>query len=76
MCVEINYCSKSSNGYNHLLLPLTLTLLLLSGLWAMGSPLTQQRHLYAALNNCAFVSTENLHLEGTKVCFYTWYTAK
>src|SRR3989338_335026 len=27
------------------------------GLWAMGSPLTEERHLYAALNNCAFVST-------------------
>merc|ERR1719267_367446 len=27
------------------------------GLWAMGSPLTKERGLYAALNNCAFVST-------------------
>lgn len=27
------------------------------GLWAMGSPLTESRHLYAALNNCGFVST-------------------
>lgn len=27
------------------------------GLWAMGTPLTEQRGLYAALNNCAFVST-------------------
>ena len=26
------------------------------GLWAMGSPVTEQRGLYAALNNCAFVS--------------------
>ena len=26
----------------------------------MGSPITEQRQLYAALNNCAFVSTENL----------------
>ncbi len=30
------------------------------GLWAMGSPLTEERGLYAALNNCAFVSTANL----------------
>ena len=30
------------------------------GLWAMGSPLTSERNLYAALNNCAFVSTEDL----------------
>eukprot|EP01113_Clastostelium_recurvatum_P003265 TRINITY_DN1141_c2_g1_i1.p1 TRINITY_DN1141_c2_g1~~TRINITY_DN1141_c2_g1_i1.p1 ORF type:complete len:273 (+),score=63.20 TRINITY_DN1141_c2_g1_i1:70-888(+) len=30
------------------------------GLWAMGSALTEQKGLYAALNNCAFVSTENL----------------
>ena len=30
------------------------------GLWAMGSNLTEKRGLYAALNNCAFVSTENL----------------
>ncbi|GAM19197.1 hypothetical protein SAMD00019534_023720 [Acytostelium subglobosum LB1] len=30
------------------------------GLWAMGSPLTEERGLYAALNNCAFVSTEHM----------------
>ena len=27
------------------------------GLWAMGTKLTDERELYAALNNCAFVST-------------------
>ncbi len=27
------------------------------GLWAMGTRLTEDKHLYAALNNCAFVST-------------------
>lgn len=27
------------------------------GLWAMGTPITEEKHLYAALNNCAFVST-------------------
>ena len=26
----------------------------------MGSPLTEERHLYAALNNCAFVSTKDM----------------
>lgn len=30
------------------------------GLWAMGSSLTMDKDLYAALNNCAFVSTVNL----------------
>jgi ribonucleoside-triphosphate reductase (thioredoxin) len=30
------------------------------GLWAMGTPITEERNLFAALNNCAFVSTENL----------------
>ena len=30
------------------------------GLWGMGTPLTEQRGLYAALNNCAFVSTESM----------------
>ncbi len=30
------------------------------GLWAMGSPLTEERGMYAALNNCAFVSTESI----------------
>lgn len=30
------------------------------GLWAMGSELTEERKLFVALNNCAFVSTENL----------------
>ncbi|ORX89267.1 putative adenosylcobalamin-dependent ribonucleoside-triphosphate reductase [Basidiobolus meristosporus CBS 931.73] len=30
------------------------------GLWAMGSPLTEERGIFAALNNCAFVSTESM----------------
>ncbi|KAI9990328.1 hypothetical protein PInf_021138 [Phytophthora infestans] len=30
------------------------------GLWAMGSPITEDRGLYAALNNCAFVSTADI----------------
>jgi len=30
------------------------------GLWAMGTLITEERGLYAALNNCAFVSTDNL----------------
>ncbi len=30
------------------------------GLWAMGSVITEERKVYAALNNCAFVSTDNL----------------
>ncbi|KAJ1720828.1 hypothetical protein LPJ53_004592 [Coemansia erecta] len=34
------------------------------GLWAMGSALTEQRHVYAALNNCAFVGTSDMWQEG------------
>ena len=30
------------------------------GLWSMGTSLTEEKGLYAALNNCAFVSTQNL----------------
>jgi ribonucleoside-triphosphate reductase (thioredoxin) len=30
------------------------------GLWAMGTDLTRKRGLYAALNNCAFVSTKDM----------------
>tara|TARA_Y100000310_G_scaffold260387_1_gene269283 strand:- start:9480 stop:11720 length:2241 start_codon:yes stop_codon:yes gene_type:complete len=30
------------------------------GLWAMGSEITEERGLYAALNNCGFTSTENI----------------
>ncbi len=30
------------------------------GLWAMGTNITEQKGLYAALNNCAFVSTETI----------------
>ena len=30
------------------------------GLWSMGTALTEEKGLYAALNNCAFVSTQNL----------------
>ena len=40
------------------------------GLWAMGSPLTETRGLFAALNNCAFVSTENMKDDPAKpFCF-------
>lgn len=28
------------------------------GLWAMGTAITEEKNLYAALNNCAFVSTK------------------
>ena len=28
------------------------------GLWAMGTRMTEEKQLYAALNNCAFVSTD------------------
>jgi len=30
------------------------------GLWAMGSEITEDREMFAALNNCAFVSTDDL----------------
>jgi adenosylcobalamin-dependent ribonucleoside-triphosphate reductase len=33
------------------------------GLYAMGSDIINKRGLYAALNNCAFVSTENIDVE-------------
>ena len=40
------------------------------GLWAMGTPITEERNLYAALNNCAFVSTDNLKEDLAKpFCF-------
>ena len=40
------------------------------GLWAMGSPITEDKMLYAALNNCAFVSTENIKDEPIRpFCF-------
>lgn len=33
------------------------------GLWAMGSPIVEERGIYAALNNCGFTSTENIDKE-------------
>ena len=40
------------------------------GLWAMGSPITEERNIYMALNNCAFVSTANLKEDKAKpFCF-------
>lgn len=36
------------------------------GLWAMGSSITEERGIYAALNNCAFVSTEDLKTDFIK----------
>jgi ribonucleoside-triphosphate reductase (thioredoxin) len=35
-------------------------------LWAMGTDLTEKKHLYAALNNCAFVSTKDIAIEYSK----------
>jgi len=40
------------------------------GLWAMGTPITEDKGLFAALNNCAFVSTESLPSDFSKpFCF-------
>jgi len=40
------------------------------GLWAMGTAITEEKKLYAALNNCAFVSTKTLKDDYSKpFCF-------
>ena len=40
------------------------------GLWAMGTPITEEKKLFAALNNCAFVSTESFKGEfSSPFCF-------
>jgi ribonucleoside-triphosphate reductase (thioredoxin) len=40
------------------------------GLWAMGSPITEEKMLYAALNNCAFVSTQGMRGDPSRpFCF-------
>jgi len=40
------------------------------GLWAMGTPITEGKKIFAALNNCAFVSTENIETDKSKpFCF-------
>ena len=40
------------------------------GLWAMGTPITEEKGLYAALNNCAFVSTKTIKEDYAKpFCF-------
>ena len=40
------------------------------GLWAMGTAITEEKKLFAALNNCAFVSTEKFASEFSKpFCF-------
>ena len=36
------------------------------GLWAMGSPITEEKGIYAALNNCGFVTTEDIKHELSK----------
>ena len=36
------------------------------GLWAMGSPIIEEKKLYAALCNCAFTTTENIDKEFAK----------
>ena len=40
------------------------------GLWAMGTAITEEKGLYAALNNCAFVSTKTIKEDYAKpFCF-------
>ena len=40
------------------------------GLWAMGTAITEEKKLYAALNNCAFVSTKTIKEDYAKpFCF-------
>jgi len=40
------------------------------GLWAMGTAITEEKKLYAALNNCAFVSTKTIKEDYSKpFCF-------
>jgi adenosylcobalamin-dependent ribonucleoside-triphosphate reductase len=36
------------------------------GLWSMGAPIITERKMYASLNNCAYVSTENLKDDRSK----------
>jgi ribonucleotide reductase alpha subunit len=36
------------------------------GLWAMGSPLIEEKGLFSSLNNCAFVSTKDLNKDLAK----------
>ena len=36
------------------------------GLWAMGTPIITERKMAAALQNCAFISTEDMHLNPTE----------
>lgn len=42
------------------------------GLWAMGSPITEQRGLFAALNNCAFVTTDGIEESDDKCKPFTF----
>ena len=40
------------------------------GLWAMGTAITEEKNLFAALNNCAFVSTKTIKEDYSKpFCF-------
>lgn len=36
------------------------------GLWAMGTEMTEQRNIFAALNNCGFVSTKEMDKDPSK----------
>ena len=46
------------------------------GLWAMGTPITEEKGLHAALNNCAFVSTNNLKEELGDVIWEVLFVAR
>ena len=37
------------------------------GLWAMGSKITDEKYIYAALNNLCFVSTKDLNSDDSNI---------
>jgi len=41
------------------------------GLWCMGTSVTEERGLFAALNNCAFISTENANEDFAEAFCFT-----
>ncbi len=45
------------------------------GLWAMGAPIIEERHLNAALQNCAFISTENMDRNPTEAFIFCMDTS-
>lgn len=64
------FCDEKAQNVAQLMFKYMFTMKMLPpgrGLWGMGTKITEDVGFYAALNNCGFVSTQDIDKEGAKI---------